>query len=228
MQLDALVPPANLPDVEPAPLMEVLLFEDPWLLVAGVFVVSVAAAFAVFRAARTKQQQFVAALLVFEAFLTSAVLVALAAYTVTDREMLNDQAEAMVDALADWDADELEPMLADTVRTVYFQARSGWNRQQLLDWIRSQSGPYGVQEYSIKDVRSQIGPGSGGLTRIEVSVTPERTGRPLLFICMIEWLQTTPPANPPADVSPALANGWQVDTIRPLWLSTFGDLSPGR
>ncbi len=227
MQMDALVPPPTLPDVAAPPLMDVLLFEEPWLLVAGVFVVSIAAALLVFRAAKNTQQRLVAGILLMEAFLTSAVLIGLSIYIVTDREALDDRTREAVAAVAEWDADAFEPMLADSVRTVFFQARNGWDRDQLLAWITGRSEPYALKSYTIKDVRTEIGPTGGAVTRVEVSVQPEEWDRPMLFICMFEWVRQQPVDNPPPGESIAHANGWRIDTIRPLWIQGYGDLRDG-
>ncbi len=227
MQMDSLVPPQSLPDVASPPLLEHLLFEEPWLLVAGVFAVSIAAAFMVYRAAKNRQQQLVAGILVVEAFFTSAVLIGLAMYTVTDREAIDDRTREAVAAVADWDAQAFEPMLADSVRTVFFQARNGWDREELLAWIGGRSEPYAVRSYTIKDVRTEIGPAGGAVTRVEVSVQPEAWDRPMLFICMFEWVQQERASNPHAGMHLAESHGWKIDTIRPLWIQGFGDLRDG-
>ncbi len=225
MQLDSVVPPQTLPDVAKPPMLEVMLFEQPWALMAIISLTLIIVAWVLYRKSRSK----FAAITLVEAVMVPGILWFLAHNTLTDREMLDERAGEAVAAIADWDSAEFDPMLSDQVRTVFFMARNGWDKDQLLSWIDGRATQYAVSDFKIKAVRTEItDSGNAARTRIEVRVTPESLDQSILFICMFEWIRQPPP--PPSADAPTPEQvidfkGWKIDTIRPLWIQGFGDIS---
>lgn len=227
MQFGSVVPPQTLPDVAPPPLIESMLFEQPWVLMAILFLSGIAAAGMVFR---VKGRHPVVLFLALDALILPGCVWILAHQTLTNREMLDDRASEAVAAIADWDSAEIDPMLSDQVRTVFYMAKSGWDKDQLLSWINGRASQYAVSDFKIKAIRTEVtNSGNAARTRLEVRVTPESTDQPILFICMFEWVRQPQPSVPSPDASTPQqvvdVRGWKIDTIRPLWIQGFGDLA---
>lgn len=223
MQIDSVVPPQTLPDVAKPPMLEVMLFEQPWALMAIIFLVLLAAAAIVYR---VKGRTPIVPFLLFDALVLPWMVWGVAHDKLTDREMLDERAGEAVAAIADWDSAEFDPMLSDQVRTVFFMARNGWDKDQLLSWIDGRATQYAVSDFEIKAIRTEItNSGNAARTRIEVRVTPESMDQSVLFICMFEWIRQPPPPDAPTPKYVVDFKGWKIDTIRPLWIQGFGDLS---
>lgn len=215
MQNELIQPPSNLPDVTPAPMVEVLLLEDPWLLMAAAAVLGIVLTLFFIR-----RKKMAIAILMATEIVTFPLVIWFVAHSVqTDREILKERATSVVEAVAAWDAAALDPLVSERAQTIFFQAPQGWDKDRLLEWIRSNGSRFALSNYEITDIRAETGPVStAGRTRVQVRVTPTSTDRPTGFICMISWIYETDAAGG----TPT----WRVDTIEPLWVQGYGDLRP--
>ncbi|HRQ71889.1 MAG TPA: hypothetical protein PLU35_02550 [Phycisphaerales bacterium] len=209
--LAILTPPPSLPSLPRPPIVQHLLLESPLPLAIALLTAGAIAAIAFHRRARTKH----AGLAAGGALLATAALLALAALVETPRERVIERTRLLVDAVARADARALDDMLAADCLVTFDRAPGGWEKPETINWIADNlRGRYTVSQHEVTGVQAQIGPQRGlARTRPSVRVTPDITGRPHGFVCLITWREDPDGA-------------WRALRIEPLWLQGYGDLTP--
>jgi len=208
--LAILTPPPSLPSLPRPPIIPHLLFESPLPLVFAILAAGLIAAIAFHRRARTKH----AGLAAGASVLVAGVRLALASLVETPRERVIARTRLLVDAVARADARALDDLLAPDCLVTFDRAPNGWEKPETVNWIADNlRGRYTVSQHEVTGVQAQIGPQRGlARTRPAVRVTPDLTGRPQAFVCLITWREDPD-------------GTWRALRIEPLWLQGYGDLS---
>lgn len=210
--IGALVPPATLPSLRRAPLVEAMVLESPWLLASGMVLISLVVAAVLARRGRLMP----ALIVVFDAVLIPVVLYVASEVVVTSREQVKERSVALVQAVANADRGALATLLAEDATLRFMLAPDGWDKPRIVSWVDdSLTGEYAVSAHRIKEIQAETGPEATiARTRVTARVTPRATDRPQVFICLLTWRQEIVGSEPV----------WRVTRIEPLWLQGFGEL----
>lgn len=174
--------PVPLPE---APLLDILLFEQPWILSLPLGVVAIVALFLMNARARLGRGLIIAGSL---ALLAAAVWVC-AALVTTPREHIRRSTRILVDAVASADMPATDAILAPDVRIRYrgFEAPS---RPALLLAIERAMGPrgqYHLSSWRIAEIQATIdGPGLGR-SQVLVRATHAQTAVPASAWVVLKW-----------------------------------------
>ncbi len=209
--LAILTPPPSLPSLPRPPIVSHLLLESPLPLAVALVAAGAIAAIALHRRARTKHAGIVSG----ACLLIAGALLALASLVETPRERVVERTRLLVDAVARADLRALDDLLAPDCLVTFDRAPNGWEKPETIGWIADNlRGRYTVSRHEVTGVQAQIGPQRGlARTRPSVRVTPEVTGRPHGFVCLITWREDPDGA-------------WRALRVEPLWLQGYGSLTP--
>lgn len=173
--------PAPLP--EPA-LVPVLLFEQPWLLLAGVLVVALVGSMWQRRAGSVKGAFGWLA----GGLLACGVLYLTARFVVTDRERVALATHDLVGATAGVNAARLNELLDESVRLTYFRASGGLDKAGTIAAVQRELGnTYKVKDWIIQELQVAAD-GEGRMkTQVRVRVTPSDWNFPHISWWAIDW-----------------------------------------
>ncbi len=202
--------PAPPPDLPAAPLLDRLLFENPWPLSIALVVLGVGA-YLVLNSRGKPGKGGVFALIGL--LLAAAVWVA-SSMVVTTRERLELLTKELVAAVATADTTQLDRLLAPDIRLYAFFATDGIGKDLILDRVRRDfgaSGPYRVKEHAVLENDATLDGPRVGRVQVKVRVTSENFGFPNLSWWKIDYREE--------------GGQWRVTGIEPI---SIGGLSNAR
>ncbi|MBX3381360.1 MAG: nuclear transport factor 2 family protein [Phycisphaeraceae bacterium] len=205
----------QLPDAPP-PLNEplgvsVLLFEQPWILMAAVLA---AGLFAFWTFNRRSRASMGLAILV-GCIALAGLLALVAKLVVTDRERVAIGMRELLDATARVDTARIGTLLDPQAHLYYFKSPGGLDREGILAAVRSDLGQaYRVKDWGIQELQiASLGEGTMA-TQMRVRVTPEAWNFPHVSWWSVEWKKPD--------------SEWRVISIRPLAIQFFQGNPSGR
>lgn len=196
---------SNVPGLsDPAPLPEpamlpVLLFEQPWLLLAGVLLVALLGSMWQRRAGSMKGAfgWLVGGLVACAAVFVTARLI------VTDRERVALATNDLVGATAGVNAARLSELLDASVRLTYFRAAGGLDKAGTLAAVQRELGQtYKVKDWMIQELQVAADGAERMKTQVRVRVTPADWNFPHISWWAIDWKKN--------------GETWRATSIKPL------------
>lgn len=194
------VPGLNDPPPLPEPSMvPVLLFEQPWLLLAAVLVVALVGSMWQRRAGSLKGAfGWLAGGLV-----VCGVLYLTARLVVTDRERVALATNELVGATAGVDAARLGELLDESVRLTYFRASGGLDKAGTIAAVQRELGQtYKVKDWMIQELQVAADGADRMKTQVRVRVTPADWNFPHISWWAIDWKKS--------------GETWRATGIKPL------------
>lgn len=165
--------PASVPALPAPPLLERLLFENPWPAIGALLAAALVAAWLLNKQSRAREGLLAAGGL---AVLALAVYIASAVVT-TQREVLAARTRELINLTAAADTTGLEPLMARDVTFRAFLTQQSYQRDAILDLVRRYPGQmYPVKSHRIDRVQATIDGPNAARTQTHVTTeSPEAT-----------------------------------------------------
>lgn len=194
------VPGLNDPPPLPEPsMLPVLLFEQPWLLLAGVLVVALLGSMW----QRRNGSMRGAFAWLAGGLIACAGLYLVARVVVTDRERVAVATNDLVGATASVNIGGLRALLDDSVRLTYFRAAGGLDKAGTIAAVQRELGQtYKVKDWMIQELQVAADGDSRMKTQVRVRVTPADWNFPHISWWAIDWKKS--------------GDAWRATGIRPL------------
>ncbi|HEX8876857.1 MAG TPA: hypothetical protein VF777_08925 [Phycisphaerales bacterium] len=194
------VPGLNDPQPLPEPsLLPVLLFEQPWLLLALVLIVALVGSMWQRRAG-----SFKGAFAWLGAGIAACAGVYLVARAVvTDRERVALATNDLVGATASVNPTRLNELLDESVRLTYFRAAGGLDKTGTIAAVQRELGQtYKVKDWMIQELQVAADGADRMKTQVRVRVTPADWTFPHISWWAIDWKKS--------------GEAWRATSIKPL------------
>lgn len=166
------------------PLLERLLFENPWPLAALFIIAAVLAGAFLHRAGKDRNAGVAAVVLL----VLAGAVVAASALVTTERERLADLAKHTVDSVMAADDAAVGAVLAPDVTLILLGHDTRMSRQGMLNIVASDVGRrYGVPEHRVQTVQASVDGPNVARTQMQVRAHVDRLGRAVGSWWRLHW-----------------------------------------
>lgn len=187
------------PPLPEPPMLPVLLFEQPWLLLAAVLVVALVGSMWQRRAGSVKG----AFAWLAGGLIACGMLYLTARVVVTERERVALATNELVGATAGVSVPRLQALLDDGVRLTYFRASGGLDKAGTIAAVQRELGQtYKVKDWMVQELQVAADGEDRMKTQVRVRVTPADWNFPHISWWAIDWKKS--------------GEAWRATSIRPL------------
>lgn len=175
---------ASVPPLPRGPILERLLFENPWPVIALLVIFAVVTLVVANAQGRLKRGAIIAGACV----LLAAVAWVIAGQVETTRETLKRRTLELVRAAAAVDVPRLDLLLHDSARMTTAAHPSGVDKDGILRATTQYlDSMYRIREHHVRTLQAVVDGPNVGRTQAQIRVVPELTGTPFISWWRIDW-----------------------------------------